>query len=354
MLLENLSPSPVDLVQPTQQIETVQPTQVMQPVVLMEPNTIQPQTQGSPVVAEIKPVVNRVIIVFHILLWIFFFADIATIPVGGFLAPVHLFFYISTILITCLTTPIWKYLKNKTTNEEILEIMQSHFSKAPIITLTTKSYHISGMGSDKSRWNTHQENVDFKYYSWKDISGTFHLDLSQTKEKPIYLLLRVKNDINFADSISIDDYLRVKKELYARNAHRDENIEETEERTYEGYKEYMMVRLGKEDSCFFSRCVFVIMLMFSLGLVFCLKFQKKTISQSFVVRKLVSTRYNLLEGENSMKYGQLKPMVSIDSNVYEYNDQVTGCVYEENKMAPPSAEDLERAKMYEKDVPTIC
>ena len=91
--------------------------------------------------------------------------------------------------------------------------------------------------------------------------------------------------------------------------------------------------------------------MCSLGVVFCWKFEKRIIKQSFVVKKLVSTRYNLLEGENSMKYSQVKPMVSVNSNVYECDEQVTGCVIDANKMAPPSAEELEKAKMYEKEVP---
>ena len=383
MLLENLAPSPIELIQPVQPMGTVQPLQVTQPMQGLQPNPMIQQlevmqpvgllgpnpglVQGQPPVGLLGPnpgqlqppvfdnmpkVVNCPMLVFHILLWIFFFADLIMCSMGlPFLAIPHFFFYISSILITCLTSPIWKYLKNKTTNKEaIYETMQSHFSKAPIITLTTKSYHISGMDDDRRRWYTHEENVDFKYYSWKDVSGTFHLDLSQTKKKPMYLLLRVKNEIDFADSNTVDDYTRMKKELYARNASRDKNIEETEQRTYEGYQEYTLVKLGKEDSCFFSRCVLIFMMMISLGIVFCWKFEKRIISQSFVVKKLVSTRDNLLEGENSMKYSQQKPMVSINANVYEYDEQVTGSVNDVNKVAPPSAEELKRAQMYEKEV----
>ena len=290
-------------------------------------------------------------LVFHILLWIFFFLDVIMCSFGlPFLAVFHLFFYITSIILTCFTSPVWKYLKNKTSDKAIYETMQSHFSKAPVITLTTKSYHIDRMDNDRRRWYTHEENVDFKYYSWKDVSGTFHLDLDQPNKKPMYLLLRVKNEINFADSATVDDYTRMKKDLYARNASRDEYIDETEQRTYEGYQEFTLVKLGKEDSCFFSRCVFIFMTIISLGIVFCWKFEKRIISQSFVVKKLVSTRENLLEGENSMKYNQQKPMVSINSDVYEYDAQVTGSVNEVNNVAPPSAEELKKSQIYGKEV----
>jgi hypothetical protein len=318
-------------------------------------NSGQLQMQQPPVfdnIDNMPKVVNCPMLVFHILLWIFFFLDVIMCSFGlPFLAVFHLFFYITSIILTCFTSPVWKYLKNKTTDKAIYETMQSHFSKAPVITLTTKSYHIDRMDKDRRRWFTHEENVDFKYYSWKDVSGTFHLDLEQPNKKPMYLLLRVKNEINFADTITVDDYTRMKKDLYARNASRDENIEETEQRTYEGYKEYTLVKLGEDDSCYFNKCVLVIMLMCSLGVLFCWAFEKRIIKQSFVVKKLVSTRYNLLEEENSMKYSQVKPMVSVDSNVYECDEQVTGCVIDANKMAPPSAEELEKAKMYEKEVP---
>ena len=429
MLLENLAPSPVELIQPVQPMQTIQPLQVTQPLQVMQPkpviqqfevmqpvgllgpnpglargqppvgllgpnpglargqppvgllgpnpglvrgnkpvglldllrsqkqtglldpNSGQLEMQQPPVFNKTPKVVNCPMIVFHILLWIFFLADLLMCIAGlPFLVIPHLFFYISCILIICLTSPIWKYLNNKTTNKAIYETMQAHFSKAPVITLTTRSYHISGMDDDRRRWYTHEENVDFKYYSWKDVSGTFHLDLSQTNKKPIYMLLRVKNEIDFADSSTVDDYTRMKKDLYERNTSRDNNIEETEERTYEGYQEYTLVKLGKEDSCFFSKCVLVFMMMISLGIVFCWKFEKRIISQSFVVKKLVSTRHNLLEVENSVKYSQQKPMVSINSDVYEYDEQITGSVNDVNKVAPPSAEELKKAQMYEKEV----
>ena len=365
MLLENLSPSPVEITQPSQPmgtvqliepIQVIQPIQVVQPMALLnDPNAVHLQTTQSPIEDKFPPVVTCLMLTFNILSWVTFpiVAIIgAVFPFGlAFFGGIHLMFYMLTIILTCVTSPVWKYLNNKTTNEAIIETVKSHFTKAPVITLTTKSYHMVSSENDKHRSYTHEENVDFKYYSWKDVSGTFHLDLSDPNKKPMYLLLRVKNEINFADTITVDDYTRMKKDLYARNASRDENIEETEQRTYEGYKEYTLVKLGEDDSCYFNKCVLVIMLMCSLGVVFCWAFEKRIIKQSFVVKKLVSTRYNLLEGENSMKYSQVKPMVSVDSNVYECDEQVTGCVIDANKMAPPSAEELEKAKMYEKEVP---
>ena len=89
---------------------------------------------------------------------------------------------------------------------------------------------------------------------------------------------------------------------------------------YEGYKEHMLIRLGNCET-------------------------RIRVSPASIVRKLVSTRYNQLEGERSVRCSALKPMVSICTN----RRTIWG-VCDDNKIAPPSAADLEKAKMYEKDV----
>ena len=106
-------------------------------------------------------------------------------------------------MIFCTTAPIWKYLLNKSANQA--------------------------------------------------ICGTFHSDLSQTKEE---------TSLHSVESEERDQ-LRVKKALYAHNACKDKHFEETEERSCEGYKEYKLVKLGKEDSCFSAGVCLLVMIICS-------------------------------------------------------------------------------------------
>ena len=334
---EHFLPLPVQPLQPT-------PPNILE---IDQPYTL--EFDQPPNLGDNRPILINLMIIMPILVWIWFPFTIlfwnhelfsAFLCLFGFCYLVHLCLY-------CIDNPIWDYLNNKISNDAFQSHLHTYFTKSPIITMKAQVYK----STERGQFASEREEMNFKYYSWKDISGTFHLDLSQTKKKPIYLLLQIRNAISFADPMTIYDYNRAKRELYWRNVNKGSSIQQTDVCTFEGYKKLMLVRIGEEDSCFFNKKVYIIMILLSFGLFFCLMFKRKSVAQEFIIRKTVSTRYNLLEGENSMKFSTLKPMVSINSNVYEYNDNEVGAVFEENKMAPPSAMDLEQAKMYVKDIP---
>lgn len=89
----------------------------------------------------------------------------------------------------------------------------------------------------------------------------------------------------------------------------------------------------------------------TLGIVYIFIFKFYLHSQTFRVRKIVSTRYNLLDQEYSSKYETLRPSLSLNSQIYQYNEQDIGIINESNKMAPPSIEELEKAKQYQNYIP---
>ena len=300
-----------------------------------------------------ESIINCPTIFFNILVWIFLLV-IFIIKHYFVTIPLFVFVYIVYILVFCLASPVFSYLSNRTTNQGIYDRMQAIFTQPPKITLSTHSYHYSPEHErDHKKVYTHRENMDLSYYSWKDISGLFLLKTDENKclGSPIYLLLQVKNDINFADAISIDDYKQTKMNLLNKNKHKDQYIEEKESRTYDGYKQYNLVKIGNEESWLCSRCVFIVFLIFTLGIVFCIMFNSKCIKQAFVVRKIISTRYNLVNDENNKKYNSFRPTLSIQENMYEYDASETGCVYESQKIDIPTLDELERAKMYENEVP---
>ena len=330
---EPFLPSPAQPTQPTQP-NTFQPIQ--QPIY----QTKQPTQPHNP--EDKRPLLLFFMVVLPILIW---FCLAMSILCWHEMFPYLLgFFYLVHILAYSINNQIWEFLDNKVPYSALQNHLHEYFAKAPKITLTAENF--SSMKPKQQIVPSHSDWEYFKYRSWMDISGTFHLDLSQTKKKPLYILLRVKNEISFADSTTAYDYDCAKKALYWSNVNRDVCIRESETYTYDGYKELILVRIGEEDSIFFSKTGYKVMISLSLGLLYILMFKLKSIEQTFVVRKLISTRYNLPEGENIMTNNALKPELSINSD-----DNEVGSFLEDNKMAPPSAVDLENAKMYEQSKP---
>lgn len=302
---------------------------------------------------KFESLINCPTVFVNILVWIFLIILFIT---NFHLISIILFvlIYIIYILVFCFASPMFSYLSNRTTNQGIYERMQTFFTNPPKLILSTHSYHYTNdHHRDRQKVYTHQENMELSYYSWKDISGLFLLKTEESKccGSPVYLLLQIKNDINFADAISIDDYKQAKTNFVNKNKHKDQFIEEKEVRTYEGYKQYNLVRIGEEESCLGNRFMFIVFLLLTLGIVFCIIFNSKCIKQAFVVRKLMSTRYNLVNEENNTKYNSFRPTLSIKDNMYEYDASDTGCVYESLKIEAPTLDELERAKMYESEVP---
>ena len=336
----------------------------------MENNPVTPAEQlklqnNDPVedskIAFIQPTVNeyncmkRMIIVFQIILWlllVFVIIDCVMLKLYSISLFLFFFCYVINIFFHCCS-PIYKYLGNKVDNKGIYDIMKEYFKAAPRIELKTESYHMSSSGGKhKSRHKvvTYTYKEDFKYYSFKDVSGLFLLDIPN-RSSIHYIQLQVINEINFADSISYADYRQRKVEIYNENKNRDTCISYMEQRTYDNYKRFNLIKLDGGDMCFFQKWIYVIFILLTLGWIYDIIFNCYCIQQNFTVRKLVSTRYNLLDKEHSVQYNSLKPTLSIQSNVYTYDEEETGIIYESNKMAPPSVDDIERAKLYEKEIP---
>ena len=295
------------------------------------------------------------LIVEQIILWallIFFIVDLTIIKLYTVSIPLFVFVYICNIACHCYS-PEFSFLGNKIEDKTMYDIMLQYFSAAPKITLKTESYHVVRSGGKRKssrRVVTHREEEEVKYYSFKDVSGLFLLDIPQNKNI-IYIQLQIINEINFADPVSSSDYMTQKEALYERNKNKDRNIDYFEIRTYDGYSRYNLIKLKGQDSCFFKKGIYMIFILLTLGLIYYAIFNCYCLPQNFRVRKLVSTRYNLLDEEHSTKYESLRPTLSINSEIFKYDEKETGVVYESNKMAPPSIEEIENAKQYQNYIP---
>ena len=301
--------------------------------------------------SQFQPILTYRMIISNISLWIvfiIFMIDIIFIQLYV-TVPIFVLCYVIYIVIFCYTSPILLYLDNKLSNLQISERMLSHFTKPPKITLSMSSYHMDK--DKKKRIYTYKENINLLYYSWKDISGLFVLNKDFDSNKHKFLLLQINKEIEFADAISINDYQKKKKKLYLKNIQRDKCLEEREIRSYENYNQFNLVKINEKDSFFYQKGMFIFFLICSLGMIYCMLFNRNCIQQIFTVRKIISTRYNLMKKDNLHKFSSFRPMLAIKDNIYEYKENEIGSVYKENKIAAPTYEDLLEASVYENNVP---
>ena len=296
------------------------------------------------------------LIIEQILLWgllVYLIVDIVVLKFYSVSITLFAVIYVIHLLCFCFS-PELSFLGNKIEDKTMYDIMFQYFSAAPKITLKTESYHMVLNRKKKRRSKkkvvTHSEEEQFKYYSFKDVSGLFSLSIPQEKNI-MYIKLQIINEINFADPISYADYKKQKEALYKRNRKRDRGIDYFERRDYDGYLQFNLVKLKGQDSCFFNRGFYILCIILTFGLVYYAIFNHYCHEQTFRVRKLISTRYNLMDKEYSTKYESFRPILSFKSEVYKYNEKDTGFVYESNKMAPPSYDEIEKAKQFQNFIP---
>ena len=280
---------------------------------------------------------------------------------GGIALGVSYLIYI--ILEFC--SPICKYLMNINTDQRMYEKMGKLFITPPVINFYAECYHYythhyttrDSKGriqhhSERRKVVTHRDSYDLPYYSFKDVSGLFLLNLNQTKAKQkVYIKLYLKKEINFSDPISYSDYINQKDLFWRRNRYLDSLMHFSETRYIPGMKEYNLVKIGTYEPKFFGLSWYILSVFLTIGGFYRKYFNSFCISQTFKIRKLISTRYNLLEPQYIQQYQPLMPQLNIIGQQYNYEPQNTG--YCSNDVQPllPTKEEIEQAEKYQDQIP---
>ena len=145
------------------------------------------------------------------------------------------------------------------------------FNTAPVITWTAQCYHYETRHytetdskgnthhrTETVRVDTHYEEENLQYYSFRDVSGTFLLDIDRAAmNKKAYIKLHLSKSINFADAISYADYIRQKDRFYERNRHRDDYMDFNEYEKIPGLKTHNLVKIGNKEPCCFGLCSYI-------------------------------------------------------------------------------------------------
>ena len=267
-------------------------------------------------------------------------------------------------IISEFCSPTCDYLSHQNENDAIYKVMGNLFNTAPVITWSVVCYHYVThhyTTRDKHghvhhhtrrvRVNSYSGHKNMDYYSFRDVSGTFLLDIDQaTLKNKAYIKLHLSKTITFADAITYADYKYQKDSYYNANRGRDKYMDFTETQTIPGLQKYNLVKLGDYEPCCFGLPSYVIWTIIPLCQFYKLYVQHFCVYQPFTIRKTISTRYNLISQDFCQQYQAAAPCLNLGPQTYNYSVEEAGCVYESAKLNMPTEEELRNAEQFQNKI----
>ena len=264
-----------------------------------------------------------------------------------------------------LFSPVFRFLmKKKPIYTEIDTEVREYFKKLPEIKFYRECYHekncteseisdLSG-SSTENDVTIHKETLKFPYYSVRDISGLFLLNAEKAKKTPkVYIKLIINTEIYFADTISYFDYISQKEAFRKKNIDQDVKINFKATKTIPGLVKESNVKInGHEPDCI-SSCLYLLLTLLMFGQFYKSYLNRCFITRRLTIRKLISTRYNLMNEENSQKYSSFNPRLKIFDQEYTYEPEDIGYVNEANKIETPTEKELHEAQEYLHNMPNF-
>ena len=308
-------------------------------------------------------------LIVQILVWILIIVTIICYTfVGTSTGNIFLILFILVYLIYFFLqflSPTYKLLCNKKPIIKINEKMRMLFRAHPDISFHCECYHYvtttyrekNSNGSIQMKTAlekaiTHSENFSIPYYSSRDVSGLFYLNCDKIDlKRKVFIKLSLESEINFADEISYMDYENYKRDFINRNKSKDIHMDFFETRTVPGLNRDNLVKIGNEEPWTVNFFFYFLSVSFTLCQFYKNYVNSLFITQSFTVRKLISTRYNLNQPVYIEKYSRLVPQ--LDLIIQQFNYQINDYNYLNSDLIVdlPSEEELDSAKQYSNKVP---
>ena len=183
----------------------------------------------------------------------------------GIFGVVYLFYIFTMSFSSTLS-----YLSHQEENDSMYNKMGQYFIAAPSIIFESESYHweererqiTKADGTHETKVErvkvvTHKDKFTMPYYSVKDVSGLFLLDVEKANiNQKCFIKLHLFKEINFADAISYSDYIYHKNEFWARNRYLDVYMNFNERRTIPNWHEYNLVQISNYKPAL-CKCKFI-------------------------------------------------------------------------------------------------
>lgn len=286
----------------------------------------------------------------------------------GVVAGIFGFFYI-IYLIANFCSSTCKYLSNKKTGLNMYNKMGQIFQTAPHIKFTCECYHMEKRREKSTdaqgkvtysehevRVVSHRDSMLVPYYSFRDVSGLFLLDCDKAiVNRKAYIQLKLEEEINFADPVSIYDYNYYKDYFWRMNRFRDIYMDFRETREIPGLIHHNLIKLSDNEPGTVNVCLFILLTFIPFVEFYKIYVNSFCVYQKFRIRKLVSTRYDLnapqITEQYNYNYNQLQPQLNLVSQSYSYDANQYYNVNAQVEVDLPTEEEIQAAEQYRNQVP---
>jgi len=247
--------------------------------------------------------------------------------------------YICYIITSLFASKTWIYLKHKHKNNSIEDYMKKLFYSYPKVFFVGESYYLISKNekgkSINNRVITHTEMEDFNYYSSRDNSEDFVLDIS--KNNLYFIKLSLDLTINYADPITILDYETKKSIFRNENQKRDKHFKLYEKCSLQELDKFNLVKLTNQEPLFINvYCYLICVFIFPLVEIYKIYFNSFCKKQAFTIKKVISTRYDLNQtaserskddnDENEFKFHHLN-----NKNISSITNDIIGSIKDKVK-----------------------
>ena len=257
--------------------------------------------------------------------------------------------YIIYLLLELCSNIMDLYSSQKSPHE-INELIGKLFKSTPSIEFIceiykTKKYKDS-RGIEKEKYIfSHSKKDNLNILSARDVSGYLHLH----SDEKYYAILNIQSVINFADTISFSDYKEKRNEI--------KNYKELGYDHYE-YKEkikicdidntYFLINIYGGESCLLTKWAYIISVILTLGQLYKLILFCLTKQMTFVIKKIISTRYDL---SCDAKYNPYNPKLIFPTKTFKYKENDICHIDKNIKVKSPTPEELTESLQYKDFIP---
>lgn len=267
-------------------------------------------------------------------------------------------FYAVSFLYVCMgKNRVIKLLSNINEDSSINNIIDNLLREKPEVSISCMCYHMETHTTTYTDANgrtqttfttvavpTYNETLRLNIFSYLDVSGIFRL--KDTTKK--YIQLQLGKEINFNDEITLLDIQNIENDLYARNRYRDVFISINVNRTLPSFKDFYLIKLTNEKSCFIQKWVYILFFILTLDKFYELYLDCICSKQFFVIKKIVSSRENVLQNP---KYSQFISGYNINEQNKIYERDTIGGIDNEIEVKLPTEEEISLARDYNKYIP---
>ena len=303
---------------------------------------------------------KSLLILCQLFLWLFILLTLVYKSLVPFLGLSYIIY-----IITQLGSNTSSFLLNKKSTNSIYNKLKEVFSSAPTIKLSCTCYHFERHLEDRRDKNgniiteeverkvtTYNGSEYFPYYSFRDISGLFRIDLnSDIFKNKNYIQLNLDTIISFADTISYSDYQAFKNNYIYQNRQRDDKMDFHEDFCIPNLSTINLIKIKYDEEPFYVNfLIFLLCVILTMGIPYQLLLDNISIVGKFQIKKIISTRYNLNSVEYNNMYGQSIPSIKLGKNEFNFIPEDYGNVDQNMEVNLPTLEEIEKAKVYENKI----